>query len=76
MQDIITVNVSMRKISSFPLGILLLFILLFVQQLVFETCEFGTLSLNDQPTNPTRPRTPKILSVSCIVNESKETQYK
>jgi hypothetical protein len=72
MRVTITVNVSMRKIISLPFSILFLFIVLLAQQSVFATSEYVVLSVNELPTNPTRPRALKAFPVSCIVTRVKK----
>lgn len=72
MQITLIIYVSMRKISLYPPGILLLFIVLFAQPTVFATTGYVAQSVNDQPTNPTRPRTTKIFSVSGTADESQK----
>ncbi len=69
MQVTLIIYVSMRKISLYPPGILLLFSVLLVLQSVFTTTGYVAQSVNDQPTNPTRPRSSKISSISYPVQE-------
>jgi hypothetical protein len=73
MQVTITVNVSMRKIIQLPLSILLSFIASLAQHPVFIVPECSSVSVTDQPTNPTRPRTFMVLPISSTVNESEKT---